>query len=102
MSLLMNRFGGKGLYLLDEPEAALSPQRQLAALARIHDLAMDDSQFFIATHSPILMAYPDASIFQFDAAGVSQVAYEETEHYQVMRTFLMDPKRMLNKLLESE
>lgn len=50
MALLMNRFGGKGLYLLDEPEAALSPQRQLAALARIHDLAMDDSQFFIVTH----------------------------------------------------
>jgi len=59
--LIAIRFAGKGLYLLDEPEAALSPQRQLAALARIHDLVTADSQFVIATHSPILMAYPDAS-----------------------------------------
>jgi predicted ATPase len=102
MALLMNRFGGKGLYLLDEPEAALSPQRQLAALARIHDLATDDSQFFIVTHSPILMAYPEASIYQFDADGVSQVAYEDTEHYRVMHSFLMNPKRMLRNLLGSE
>lgn len=102
MALLMNRFGGKGLYLLDEPEAALSPQRQLAALARIHDLVTDDSQFFIATHSPILMAYPDAFIYQFDANGMSKVAYEETEHYQVMRSFLMNPERMLRDLLRSE
>lgn len=102
MALLMNRFGGKGLYLLDEPEAALSPQRQLAALARIHDLAMDESQFFIVTHSPILMAYPYASIYQFDQGGISQVEYEETEHYQVMHSFLMNPKRMLRNLLGSE
>ncbi len=59
----MNRFGGDGLYLLDEPEAALSPQRQLSALARIHDLVQANSQFIIATHSPILMAYPDAHIY---------------------------------------
>src|SRR5215469_5920562 len=58
MALLVNRFGGHGVYLLDEPEAALSPQRQLAALARIHELVCADSQFIIATHSPILMAYP--------------------------------------------
>ncbi|PCE23320.1 AAA family ATPase [Paraburkholderia acidicola] len=102
MALLMNRFGGKGLYLLDEPEAALSPQRQLTALARIHDLVTDDSQFFIATHSPILMAYPDATIYQFDANGMSKVAYEETEHYQVMRSFLMNPERMLRNLLRNE
>ncbi|MEQ5841810.1 AAA family ATPase [Paraburkholderia acidicola] len=102
MALLMNRFSGKGLYLLDEPEAALSPQRQLTALARIHDLVTDDSQFFIATHSPILMAYPDATIYQFDANGMSKVAYEETEHYQVMRSFLMNPERMLRNLLRSE
>jgi predicted ATPase len=82
----MNRFGGKGLYLVDEPEAALSPQRQLAALARIHDLVTDDSQFFIATHSPILMAYPDASIYQFDTNGMSQVAHEETEHSNTIRS----------------
>ncbi|MBB5458437.1 AAA family ATPase [Paraburkholderia sp. Cpub6] len=102
LALLMNRFGGKGLYLLDEPEAALSPQRQLAALARIHALASDDSQFVIATHSPILMAYPEAAIYHFHADGVSQVAYEETEHYQVMRSFLMNPRRMLDTLLGGE
>lgn len=102
MALLMNRFGGKGLYLLDEPEAALSPQRQLAALARIHDLVVDDSQFIIATHSPILMAYPDAWIYQFDAGGVSRVAYEDTEHYQVLRAFLANPQRMLRNLLDPQ
>ncbi|EEA01033.1 SMC domain protein [Burkholderia sp. H160] len=102
LNLLMNRFGGQGLYLLDEPEAALSPQRQLAALARIHDLASDDSQFLIATHSPILMAYPDAAIYHFHADGMSQVAYEDTEHYQVMRAFLMNPRRMLDTLLGGE
>lgn len=100
MALMMNRFGGQGLYLLDEPEAALSPQRQLAALARLHDLASDGSQFFIATHSPILMAYPDAWIYRFDSDGVQRVAYEDTEHFQVMQAFMRDPQRMLRTLIE--
>ena len=100
MALLLNRFGGKGLYLLDEPEAALSAQRQLAVLSRIHDLVMDDSQFIIATHSPILMAYPNATIYSFSVDGIKKVDYYETEHYQVTRDFLIDPKRMLNRLLE--
>src|SRR5690606_32754861 len=65
LALLMHRFGPGGLYLLDEPEAALSPQRQLAALSRLHDLVLEDSQFIVATRSPILMAYPDAWIYQF-------------------------------------
>jgi predicted ATPase len=95
----MERFGGQGLYLLDEPEAALSPQRQLAALARIHDLVNDDSQFIIATHSPILMAYPDAWIYQFTANGIERVAYEDTEHFKVTRAFLANPERMLRTLL---
>lgn len=77
------RFRGNGLYLLDAPDAALSPQRQLAALARIHDLARDDSQFVIATHSPILMAYPDAWIYSLGADGVQRIAYEDTEHFRV-------------------
>lgn len=98
MALMMNRFGGQGLYLLDEPEAALSPQRQLAALARLHDLVNDGSQFFIATHSPILMAYPDAWIYRFDSNGVQRVTYEETEHFQVMQAFMRDPQRMLRSL----
>lgn len=99
LALLRDRFIPQGLYILDEPEAALSPQRQLAVLARIHDLASEGSQFIIATHSPILMAYPEASIFQFDSNGISQVAYEETEHFQVTRDFLADPQRMLRILL---
>src|SRR6266404_5377801 len=70
MALMMNRFGGSGIYLLDEPEAALSPQRQLAALTRIHDLVKADSQFIIATHSPILMAYPDAFIYACSNGGI--------------------------------
>lgn len=99
MALLMERFGGDDLYLLDEPEAALSPQRQLAALSRIHDLVLQKSQFIIATHSPILMAYPDATIYQFNKDGIQQVTYEETEHFQVTRDFLMNPQRMLHTLL---
>ncbi len=67
----MHRFRGRGVYILDEPESALSPQRQLAVLSRIHDLVRQDSQFLIATHSPILMAYPDACIYQYSADSIS-------------------------------
>ena len=101
-SLMMNRFGGRGLYILDEPEAALSPSRLLSMLTRIHELAGQDSQFVIATHSPILMAYPDADIFWLDEAGIRQVAYEETEHYQISRQFLQNPGRMLEILWEEQ
>lgn len=100
MALVDRRFGGKGLYLLDEPEAALSPQRQLALLSRMHDLILDDSQFVIATHSPILMAYPGALIYQCGAGGVERVAYEDTEHVQVTRSFLAHPQRMLDVLFD--
>jgi predicted ATPase len=99
MALMMHRFRGESLYLLDEPEAALSPQRQLAMLARMHDLVNERSQFIIATHSPILMAYPHAHIYSFGEDGVRRVRYEETEHYQVMHDFLANPKRMLDILL---
>ncbi|WP_341646726.1 AAA family ATPase [Thauera sp. SDU_THAU2] len=101
-ALLMNRFGENGVYLLDEPEAALSPQRQLAALARIHDLACSESQFIIATHSPILMAYPDSCIYQFTRDGVSRVEYKETEHFKTMQAFITNPERMIRMLLESK
>jgi len=70
LALLMNRFGRNGFYILDEPEAALSPQRQLAVIARLHDLVAQDSQFLIATHSPILMAYPDAWIYEITPEGL--------------------------------
>ena len=85
--------------MLDEPEAALSPQRQLALLALIHDLAAHrGSQFVIATHSPILMAYPGARIYQLDAAGIGSVAYHDTEHYRVTRDFLASPDRYFKHL----
>ena len=100
LALMVNRFGGKGLYVLDEPEAALSPTRQLAVLDRMHQLVRDDSQFIIATHSPILMAYPGARIYWLDGTGYTQVRYEDTEHYEVTRRFLENPERMLRMLFE--
>lgn len=100
LALVQNRFGGQGLYLLDEPEAALSPARQLTLLAEIHQLVSNDSQFIIATHSPILMAYPGAHIWQLSADGIESVSYEETEHYQLTRRFLENPRRYLKHLLE--
>lgn len=99
LTLLEKRFGGKGLYILDEPEAALSPQRQLRALKRIHQLVQDGSQFVIATHSPILMAYPEASIFVCTPDGLRQRAYEDTEHYEVMHEFMANPRGMLRQVL---
>jgi predicted ATPase len=99
MTLMTQRFKGQGLYILDEPEAALSPQRQLAVLSRMHDLVQQGSQFIIATHSAILMAYPESSIYQFSQDGIAPVAYEDTEHFQVSRDFLASPQRMLRQLL---
>lgn len=100
LTLMLNRFGGQGLYLLDEPEAALSPSRQLSALAAFHWLAQRQSQLIIATHSPILMAYPGAHIFQLNEEGLRQVEYRQTEHYQLTRRFLENPEKMLHYLLE--
>lgn len=99
-SLMTHRFHGKWFYILDEPEAALSPTRQLAALARLHQLVREGSQFIIATHSPILMAYPDAWIYEIGEDGLQRVAYEDTEHYLVTRDFLADPKRRLADLMD--
>lgn len=100
LSLVLNRLNGYGLYLFDEPEAALSPSRQLTLLAAIHRLVKNDSQLIIATHSPILMAYPNAVIYLLDEEGVRPIPYEETEHYQVMHSFMAHPKRMLDVLLD--
>ena len=98
LALVQNRFGGEGLYLLDEPEAALSPSRQLTLMGQIHLLAREDSQFVIATHSPILMAYPGARIYQLSEQGIEQVDYRETEHYYLTKRFLNDPERILRYL----
>ena len=102
LSLLLERFGGNGLYLLDEPEAALSPTRQLAVLSRMHQLINDHSQFIIATHSPILMAYPGAKIYQIDKTGIYPIKYEDTEHYEVTKAFLNNPEPMLKELFTTE
>lgn len=102
LAIVQNRFGGQGLYLLDEPEAALSPTRQLALLTLLHDLAKQNSQFIIATHSPILMAYPGACIYQFSQQGIARTAYRDTEHYRLTRRFLNDPGSMLRILFEEE
>lgn len=99
MALLNNRFGEQGLYILDEPEAALSPQRQLTALSRIHDLVLERSQFIIATHSPILMAYPKAWIYACTPEGLQRVSYEDTEHFRVTRDFVQNPQATLKTLL---
>lgn len=98
-SLVTNRLQGNGLYLFDEPESALSPQRQLSLLAAMHDLLQRDSQFIIATHSPIVLAYPGATIYEFTREGIRQVGYEDTEHYKVTRAFLTRREPMLRQLL---
>ena len=98
LAVFMDRFFGGGLYLLDEPEAALSPSRQLSVLLRMHDLVRQKSQFIIATHSPILMGYPGADILLLDESGIKRVSYEETEHYIVTREFLNGRERMLTEL----
>jgi predicted ATPase len=97
-----HRFAGNGLYLLDEPESALSPSRQLAFLRRMHDLVAEGSQFIVSTHSPILMAYPGACIYGLGVHGIARVAYEDTEHYEVTRDFLLHRDRMLHRLLNDE
>lgn len=104
LALFKNRFGPHGLYVLDEPEAALSPQRQLVLLKLIHDLASRrDCQFIIATHSPIVLAYPDALIYSLDgSAGPKPTRYEDTEHFSLTRDFLMNRERYLAQLMTRE
>lgn len=100
LSVLLHKLRGDGLYLFDEPEAALSPNRQLAALRAIHQLVEAGSQFIIATHSPILLAYPQARIVVFDGSGVTEMAYEDTEHFAVTRDFLNHHPRRIAQLLD--
>lgn len=97
-SVFMNRFRDNGLYILDEPEAALSPSRQMSMISKIHELAEEGSQFVIATHSPIIMAYPNAMIYEIKDE-IREVRYEETEHYQIMKSFINNKNRMLDILL---
>lgn len=100
-ALMLERFGGNGLYVLDEPEAALSPSRQMAMIARIHQLVEKQSQFIIATHSPILLAFPGATIYSCDTIPLSEVKYEELDHVTITRDFLNAPERYLRHLSSS-
>ena len=103
LDLVTHRFGPEGLYLLDEPEAALSPRGCLALVARIADLVAQGSQFMVATHSPILLAVPGARILQIDADGeIEQVDYDQADPVTLTRGFLADPQRFLRHLLPDE
>ncbi|OMF20410.1 AAA family ATPase [Paenibacillus sp. FSL H8-0548] len=94
----LHRFNGNGLYMMDEPEAALSPFRQMAMLSRIHQLVEQRSQFIIATHSPILMAYPDSVIYNLTSEGIERTTLEETDHYMLMKQFINNREKMLHEL----
>lgn len=99
-ALILNRFRPKGIYLLDEPEAALSPTSQMSLLCIIDELVKKDTQFIIASHSPIILAYPNADIYEFSQAGIEKTSYRETQSYSVTKAFLDDPERMMNLLFD--
>ncbi len=99
-SFFKNRLGGGGFYILDEPEAALSPQRQLALLIIINDLCKNpETQFLIATHSPILLAFPNSTIYSCDGSALEKIDYKKTDHYEITKGFLNNPEQYLKRLL---
>ena len=100
LAMVQNTFEGQGLYFLDEPEAALSPQRQLTLLLEIDRCRKDGAQFFIATHSPILLGLPDAEILTFDDGQIHPCEYEETESFRITELFIRDREYLLEKLLK--
>ncbi len=102
LALVKNRFSGNGLYILDEPEAALSPARMMQLLCLIHELIERDSQFIIATHSPILMSYPDADIYELNEEGIRKTTYKETEHYRITKDFIDKPEVMYRHLFSDQ
>ena len=102
IALIENRFGGNGLYILDEPEAALSPMSLMRMMYIMHELIQKESQFIISTHSPLLMMFPDAEVFQCTQDGIKPVQYQDTEHYQITRMFMDDPARMFHYLFHDK
>jgi len=98
LALFQNRFVPEGLYLLDEPEAPLSPLRQLAFLAMLKDMVEQNGQFIIATHSPIILAFPGATLLSFDTLPVKPVAYSDLEHVNLTKAFLNNPDSFLRRL----
>lgn len=102
LATVENRFGGNGLYILDEPEAALSPNGIMRLIASMHRLVKSGSQFIVSTHSPMLIAFPDSEVYEITADGISSVPYDKTQHYTTTRRFLENPKKMLGYLLEGD
>ena len=102
LDLVVHRFREGGLFVLDEPEAALSPQGLFSLMRRIHDLVQAGSQFVIATHSPILLAFPGALIYELRDDGPVETAYEDTDHFQMTRAFIEAPERFLGRLFEDD
>ncbi len=100
LALVSNRFGGNGIYILDEPEAALSPSSQLSLMIEINSLVKKNSQFIIVTHSPILLAFPNADIFVLSEEGITLTPYENTENFILTKRFLNDHEKMVKYLLE--
>jgi predicted ATPase len=102
LTLFDTKFRCNGLFLLDEPQAALSPQRQLAFLVLMHDVVHEykNSQFIISSHSPILLGYPGAHILSFDGARVAETEYEQLANMQIVRRFLNDRQRFLQELFK--
>jgi len=98
LALAEHRFGGRGLYILDEPEAALSPMRLMRLMARMKALSEDRSQFIVSTHSPVLMAFPGAEVYEITSEGIQSVPYRETEHWQLTRRILENPEKMMGYL----
>lgn len=102
LMLVQNRFGDNGLYLLDEPECALSTQRLFVLMQEIHELAKNGSQFIIATHSPILMSIPNSDVFELSENGINRVEYQQTEQYKLNKLFYENPERMLHLLFDED
>ena len=100
MALVENRFFGNGLYILDEPEAALSPMRLMELICYIKKLVDNNSQFIISTHSPILMTFPDAEVIEITQEEIKSVDYKETEHFLITKRFMDSPEQMIKNLLD--
>ncbi|MBR4363128.1 MAG: AAA family ATPase [Ruminococcus sp.] len=100
LSVIQKNFDQNGLYILDEPEAALSPQRQLTLMLEISKCVQNDSQFIIVTHSPILLGFPGAAILSFDEGAIQPINYEDTQSYQITKMFINDRRQILKHLFE--
>ena len=99
LALVENRFSGNGLYILDEPEAALSPMRLMRLMVCMQALEKQDSQFIISTHSPILMTFPNAEVMEITDEGIRSVNYKDTEHFVVTKRFMDAPEKIVESLL---